>query len=894
MRHLDRIVARLQGVRRDGRGYLARCPAHDDTNPSLAVLPQPDGRVRLHCRSAQCSIANILQRMELTFDDLSPDPDEEIIPDDDGSLIVDPTMSSSTEVAVDSDLRNRVYHTFVHALSLSPTHRDSLNRRGLNDGQINWRGYRSLTHDTCAAAIVALRSMFSDEQLLSVPGFVRGDDGALRLAGPRCGIVVPVLAINCMVQALKVRRDDTTDGRGKYMYLSGGGGSRCGTPVHVPLGIQGPIPEVRLTEGELKADIATALNGPTIGLAGTSTWTSALPVLQQLGVQTVRLAFDADFATKPHVARDLLECSESLRNNGYSVSIERWPLEVAKGIDDLLVAGRQPDLLTGEEAQPFLASIRTSIDECTHQIHVGDVDPPANTAEDVVVTTFNTEEVLPFPMEVFPVVLQQFVTQAADSVGCPVDLVAIPMIACAATAIGTSRALEVKSGWKESARTYVAIVAPPGSAKTPAASIVTRPLFAQQALFRQEYTQARQAYDDAERHSQNQRRGRQVVSSGAPASPAEQVEMTVACNEPAIYESTTIAASDTSQSEEAAVAPVKPTLKRVVVGDATTEALAPILAKNPRGIMMVKDELSGWVAGLNQYKGGKGSDLQFFLSCWSGEAAIVDRKTQEEPIFVPHPFLNVFGGIQPDMLAALCHNGDQHGDKADGFLDRILFAFPASHPVPRWTDQGINSDVERVWSDCLTHLFRLQLRHDGELGIDLPQIVQFTPEGRQAWANWWNGHAAEMDAVSFPTVLKGPWSKLRTYCARFSLVFQMLRMACDESPSEDVDAASVNHAVRLIDYFKSHDRKVYRHLRRDTADRQIEQIVAWIRGHGGECTARQIQRANVGSIKKVSDATKLLKDLLDRGLGRLEDREADNHKKVTYFVLGNALPDSVG
>lgn len=141
MRHLDRIVAQLQDVRRDGRGYLARCPAHDDTNPSLAVLPQPDGRVRLHCRSAQCSITNILQRMELTFDDLSPDPDEEIISNDHGSLIVDPAMPSSTEVAMDSDLRNRVYYALVSVLWLSPAHRTSLNQRGLSDEQINGRGY---------------------------------------------------------------------------------------------------------------------------------------------------------------------------------------------------------------------------------------------------------------------------------------------------------------------------------------------------------------------------------------------------------------------------------------------------------------------------------------------------------------------------------------------------------------------------------------------------------------------------------------------------------------------------------------------------------------------------------------------------------------------------------
>lgn len=46
---LDAVLATLQGVRRCGCGWVARCPAHDDHDPSLSVAQGDGGRVLLHC-----------------------------------------------------------------------------------------------------------------------------------------------------------------------------------------------------------------------------------------------------------------------------------------------------------------------------------------------------------------------------------------------------------------------------------------------------------------------------------------------------------------------------------------------------------------------------------------------------------------------------------------------------------------------------------------------------------------------------------------------------------------------------------------------------------------------------------------------------------------------------
>ncbi|MBI3767814.1 MAG: hypothetical protein HY271_04870 [Deltaproteobacteria bacterium] len=66
---LERVLAQLQGVRRSGDQYLARCPSHDDRSPSLAVREGDGGRVLLHDH-AGCTIEAIVAAIGLEVRDL--------------------------------------------------------------------------------------------------------------------------------------------------------------------------------------------------------------------------------------------------------------------------------------------------------------------------------------------------------------------------------------------------------------------------------------------------------------------------------------------------------------------------------------------------------------------------------------------------------------------------------------------------------------------------------------------------------------------------------------------------------------------------------------------------------------------------------------------------------
>ena len=70
---IERLLSQLHGIRQTGQGkYVARCPAHDDRSPSLAITEVGDGRILLHC-FAGCETEEVLDSVGMTFSDLMPE-----------------------------------------------------------------------------------------------------------------------------------------------------------------------------------------------------------------------------------------------------------------------------------------------------------------------------------------------------------------------------------------------------------------------------------------------------------------------------------------------------------------------------------------------------------------------------------------------------------------------------------------------------------------------------------------------------------------------------------------------------------------------------------------------------------------------------------------------------
>ncbi len=68
----EALIARLEGVRERGGGNcVARCPAHDDRNPSLSIRETEDGTVLIHC-FAGCGAPDVVGAVGLEPSHLFP------------------------------------------------------------------------------------------------------------------------------------------------------------------------------------------------------------------------------------------------------------------------------------------------------------------------------------------------------------------------------------------------------------------------------------------------------------------------------------------------------------------------------------------------------------------------------------------------------------------------------------------------------------------------------------------------------------------------------------------------------------------------------------------------------------------------------------------------------
>jgi hypothetical protein len=324
--------------------------------------------------------------------------------------------------------------------------------------------------------------------------------------------------------------------------------------------------------------------------------------------------------------------------------------------------------------------------------------------------------------------------------------------------------------------------------------------------------------------------------------------------------------------------PSKPKMERVMVTDATVEALAQVLAENPRGLLLCRDELSGWAQSMNAYKGGKGSDRQFFLSVWSGVSSSVDRKKQDQALFIDYPFLAITGAIQPDAVRSLVHEAQWD----DGFLDRILFAYPNPIIPGRWTDDAVSGEAKSALEAVFENLYGLNLGTDGPCSVNLNE------EGKRLWIEWYNHHQSEQTDVA--ENLRGQWAKMPNQCGRLILIAHLTRWAAGEAVEQQVaDHVSVAQGTSLVEYFKSHARRVLNVLGADAEERTVRRLFEWIERKGNlGVLPRDVVRAEVARIKKSEDAKGLLDVLVQRGEGEWrpgEVRPSGQQEADRFFLL---------
>jgi hypothetical protein len=460
----------------------------------------------------------------------------------------------------------------------------------------------------------------------------------------------------------------------------------------------------------------------------------------------------------------------------------------------------------------------------------------------------------PFPVEVLPAPVANYISEAATAIGCDLSYVGLVLLACLARAIGNTRVIRLKRSWVEAAIIWAAIIGKSGTHKSPALRAAVTSLEHKQAEAIAEYAEAVARYEQ----------------------------------ERAQYERDYLAWKRSKSTEPPPWEPKEPHCRRYICNDVTIEALAALLDGQQDGVLVVRDELAGWVDGIGEYKkGGKGSDTGHWLACWSGAPMTVDRKTGQRMIHVPRAAVSIVGGIQPGILRRAI--GREH--LQDGLCARLLLAMPAPRQVT-WSEATISPGTEAAIADVFGKLLSLDPAAD-EDGNPTPFAMALTPEAKTVWVAYFNQHRAEM--VGMDDDLRAAWSKLEAYAARLALIVQLCSWAAGEGSDDQIDQASIEAGIVLSDWFGVEARRVYDLLSESDEEREQRELAELISRQGGTITARQLAHSS-RAYRASGEAEAALERLAKVGWGHWSVDADTGGRPANVFVLnsghGNTTPEN--
>jgi hypothetical protein len=427
--------------------------------------------------------------------------------------------------------------------------------------------------------------------------------------------------------------------------------------------------------------------------------------------------------------------------------------------------------------------------------------------------------------------IREFVESGAAALGCDPSYVALPLRSELAAAIGATRRIRLKRNWVEPAVNWTVIVGDSGTVKSPAWELATRPLLRRQTAAFDRYRVAMANYQ------------RDLLS----------------------YEAALRDWKDKGAKRgEPPEKPVEPIAERYIVSDTTVEGLAPILESQPRGVLLSRDELDGWLGSFDQYKARAGSDTANWLSMHRAGPITIDRKTSRQIIHVPRAAVSVTGGIQPEVLRRAL--AGLHIE--DGLASRLLFAFPPRR-LKRWTEAVVSEAVEAALDDIFERLLTLDFTDRGE-----PIDLNLDAAAKAHWITFYDDHNAEQRDSTGP--LAAAWSKLEGYAARLALVSHFSRWAagddhtCETGP---IDLTSIKAGIAQARWFGREAQRVYDLFTETDEDRERRRLIEWIDRRGEPVTPRDVQQG-CRWLKKPGTAEAALDELVKDKYGTWEQSSA--------------------
>lgn len=186
-----------------------------------------------------------------------------------------------------------------------------------------------------------------------------------------------------------------------------------------------------------------------------------------------------------------------------------------------------------------------------------------------------------FPADFLPGAFGEFAASQAFDLQAPLDFVAIPLLIAAAAAIGKDFRMAPKAhaSWTERACLWGACIGHVGESKTPAFSAALAPIWPLQKKWREAFE------EELKVHRAAAGRARMIKKQW-------EADVKAALRK----------GEEIPSLPEGAEPPAPPAAREMITIDATQERIALLLMHNPRGMLLFRDELSGWFSSFNQYR----------------------------------------------------------------------------------------------------------------------------------------------------------------------------------------------------------------------------------------------------------------------------------------------------
>jgi hypothetical protein len=476
--------------------------------------------------------------------------------------------------------------------------------------------------------------------------------------------------------------------------------------------------------------------------------------------------------------------------------------------------------------------------------------------------------VQPFDAALLPSLLRPWVTDIAERMQCPMDFPAIPAMVEVGALIGRQLGIRPKrhDDWLVLGNIWGAVVGRSGVMKSPAIAEPQRPLVALEVAAKQHHEAVLQQYE-----------ADQLV---ARASLKEA--------EKAIVKALREGQDASALARKAVSHPADlPARQRYLANDCTVEKLGELLAENPRGILVFRDELMGFLRGLDRE--GHESARAFFLEAWNGTGRFTYDRIGRGTIDIEAACISILGGIQPGPLTHYIGAAMREGLGDDGLLQRFqLLVWPDIAPgwtnVDRWPSTEARHNVTALfaWLDTLD---RAEVQAEGGDDGTIPWL-RFDAAAQREFDLWRASLEQKVRSGLEHPALESHLAKYRSLVPALALICHL----CDQRGGR-VPKAAVLRACAWAEYLESHARRVYGYATDlpHNAARELDRHI--LNGDlGPQFTARDVYLKGWGMLDR--DATHLaLEHLADLDRIRQERLDTGGRPKVIWTVNPRLLED---